>query len=225
MSAKDYTTGIKVDPNNRYTVAISSVTVNDLGINESAYIYWDEGVGNFNGDYEFLLDIKTIGGSSTGAYGYGWVVANEISDMNAIQQTTPQGSHGLYGKESFSGTQDIVIIEGTTGGSTYIDFFRGGGNVQFYTKIIRDESIGANGTLYCYVYTDSARTVLVDTLSLALHEKIDFQYLYGANSDNTGGSEVYDAIFANLEFITPTPSVDIISKIAGIFGLGRLGLR
>lgn len=201
MAAKDYTIGIKVDPNNRYTVATSSVTVTDLGINESAYIYWDEGVDNFNGDYEFLLDVRTTGGSSTGSYGYGWAIANEIGDMNAIQQTTPQGSHGLYGKEHISGTQDIVIIEGTVGGSTYTDFFRGVGNAQYYVKIIRDEAIGANGTLYCYVYSDAARTVLVDTLSLALHEKIDFQYLYGANSDNIGGSETYDAIFANLEFL------------------------
>jgi len=58
MPPKDYTTAIEVDPNNRYAVISDTVTIVDLGLNESAYIYWDEGVDNFDGDYEFLLKSK-----------------------------------------------------------------------------------------------------------------------------------------------------------------------
>jgi hypothetical protein len=221
--AKNYTTGTEVDGNNRFTVDATSITVENLSLPDISYLYWDEGVDFFDGDYTHTHDINTYSTSSSGSYGFSWILANEVGDLTTIVA----GNLGWHGIRTYtaSGLFTIRLYEGTTGGSSYNDQYVHSGDTTYYLTCVRDESVGAFGTLYCYIYSDTERTILVDTLILTLHEKIDFRYVYGGCSFGAGGVEEFDGKWANLDIGGDVPPVAGLQKFAGIFGVGRIGVR
>jgi hypothetical protein len=54
-------------------------------------------------------------------------------------------------------------------------------------------------SLTCYIYSDSARTNLVATLSLTLHGDYNFEYIYASQSENTGNTYHGDTDIENLD--------------------------
>ena len=45
---------------------------------------------------------------------------------------------------------------------------------QYWIKIKRDESVGINGTLYCYIYDEVGMSIPIGTLTLTLKTKEDY---------------------------------------------------
>ncbi|MCK5600854.1 hypothetical protein KAR91_03235 [Candidatus Pacearchaeota archaeon] len=205
MAIEDFTTYIEVDTPNRLTVAADSITITDLDRDEHAYVYSDKGLDFFNGDFEHLLDVYTASSTTVGALCYNWALGTEIGDFNDIKNS---GFLGLVRFKSATTVVRLQLYEIVTGGASYNVNFNGSLNTTYYLKFVRDESIGTFGTLYCYIYSDSDRTVLVETLSLALHEKKDFRYIYPVISESGAASgEEYDGTVSNLELIAaPVPS-------------------
>jgi len=87
------------------------------------------------------------------------------------------------------------------GGTAYNDSFTSPTiNVSYWLEIERDEAIGTYGTFYVRIYSDSARTTLVDTLSITLHtSKKDYEYLYGAQSLDASGAGVLTSYVQDLD--------------------------
>jgi hypothetical protein len=72
-------------------------------------------------------------------------------------------------------------------------------STDYYLRVVRDEAECSYGTLYCYIYADREYCNLVDTLTLALHAKNDWQYLWGCGSVGNGaGSTAFSGTIANL---------------------------
>lgn len=72
-------------------------------------------------------------------------------------------------------------------------------DTNYYLTINRNESEGTYGKLYCYIYSDSIRSTLVDTLTVTLTEKQDFRYLFGSTSyDSATGGKAYSGTISNL---------------------------
>ncbi len=72
-------------------------------------------------------------------------------------------------------------------------------DTDYYLKVTRDESEGTYGKLYCYIYSDSVRLTLVDTLTVTLTEKQDFRYQFGSIShDGTTGGKAWSGTISNL---------------------------
>lgn len=198
MSLEDYTTYTAVDPNNRFTVATNLITVNDLSRDEIAYIYADKGIDFFDGDYEHLLDFRVASSSSILSTVHPWMLANELGDGRSVLDVGKLGAHALELTE-LGVVMNCTLRESVFEGSIFNDTFAGSVNTYYYVKIVRDEAVGTFGTLYCYIYTDSERTTLVDTLVLTLHEKRDFRYVYAAASYNFAESKAYDGTIRNLD--------------------------
>lgn len=198
MSFEDFTTYTKVDPNNRYTVAANNITVNNLSRDEIAYIVFDKGVDFFDGDYEHLLDFRVASSSSIISTVHPWMLANELGDARAVLDVGRLGAHALELLE-VGAVMNCTLTESVFEGLRFNDAFAGSVNTYYYVRIVRDEAVGTFGTLYCYIYTDSDRTTLVDTLILTLHEKRDFRYVYAAASYNFAESKAFDGIIANLD--------------------------
>ena len=209
MAKENYTLYTEVDPNNRFTVTTNNIDVVGLSRTEDAWVVDDKGVDHFDGDYEHLVDIEVLTGTSSNALAVPWGLSTEVNDFNDIANVNKTGLNGIY-LQGGSGTFSFVMIEGLTGGSPAYDVSSGGSlDTPYYLTMVRDEAIGTFGTLYCYIYSDLSRTTLVDTLSLALREKKDFQYVYGADSWNTGGAtEAFDGSFSNLDLHEIVPSGD-----------------
>lgn len=217
MSLEDFTTYTKVDPNNRYTVAANLITVNNLSRDEIAYIVSDKGVDFFDGDYEHLLQFRTASSSSILSTLNPWTLANELGDIRNLLNLSPKlGAHTIQLLE-IAATVNCILTESVAGGSSFNDQFSGTVNVIYYVKIIRDEAIGSFGQLQCFIYTDSDRTVLVDTLTIALHEKMDFRYVYAANSFNFAESKAFDGTINDLDLGLEEEEVIVLLRK----GLGR----
>lgn len=190
MAAKDFTTATETDPNGRYVVTASKIAVTDLQSDEDAYVYWDEGVGHFDGDWEWLVDV-TVDSYFTNNGRMYVGMANVVDDV--VNCSDWQGL-GLWER---SATHRAVAYE-RDGGTAYEDYDEVlTDGVKFYFEVERDEAVGTYGTLYVRVYSDSGRSSLVSTASVTLHSsKKDFRYSYGVQSQDISSS---NRIFGDIE--------------------------
>jgi hypothetical protein len=208
MPTEDYTTYTEVDPNSHISKTASRITFTDLALNEDAYVYGDKGPDHFNGDYEHKVTVEIIAAQNNASV-YIWTLANLVDDQKGIVD-----AGGDYHTSAFylnsSGVRIIWLAE-LVGGTLYYDFYsQFSFNTPYYLRTKRDESIGVYGALICYVYTDFDETDLLATLSVALHEKEDFRYVYGVQSTNpnltpaiTGYAEDLDLQEASAAVIPP----------------------
>lgn len=177
---EDFTTYTEDDPLTKITVDSNTVSWDDLKRGADSRVYKDKGVNHFDGDFEHLEDVRL---SATTDYGRPivWRLANAVNN-------TPFNNAVTLFVVNYGYNNDFEIWEGD-GSASYSDVGATSGwalNTTYYLKIKRDEAVGTYGTFYCYVYTNSERTTLQETLSVTLHIKTDFRYLYAFNTYNDG---------------------------------------
>ena len=224
MAKENYTTYDKQDFGDKYSVTPTNIDVTGLLRNESAWVVDDKGVDNFDGDFEHLVDIE-VSSSTHNALFVPWMLANAVDDWNALLSDAGEDLLVVL-PVGTSGTSIVIRLGEAVGASFIFDDYSGAFNTPYYLKPKRDESVGSFGQIQCFIYSDSARTILLDTLSLALRVKNDFRYVYGMNSANNGTTPSITGSASNLDLQEAAPPVEgLVQKIAGIFGVGRLGLR
>jgi len=222
MATEDFTTYTEVDPGSKITVTSSKVSWATLGHNQEAYVYKDKGVDYFDGDFEHLLTVDFSDATNGGRIQH-WVVANDLGGYVPLDDAGKSflcvSSRKVASPSPLWRLRIIEVDSGTEYASTEIGFPQN----TLYLKVVRDESVGTYGTLYCYVYTDAARTTLEDTLSLTLHtSKKDYRYIYACQTTNNtavyGASEWHTGYTENLEIIAlavaPTVTTQAVTDIA-----------
>ncbi len=182
------------DPNSRVTETDSRVTWASMTRDETAYYADDKGVDFFDGDFIHLLTINTTNINYTDILlGVHWAVSNTLGSWQGVRDASGDELYLSVAEGSGGVAIQLTEIDGgsiTTNSAAYVV------GTILYLKIVRDESVGTYGTLYCYIYSDSARTTLVDTLTVTLHtSKKDFRYIYAFQSygvpTNTGDISGY----------------------------------
>ncbi|MCK5611928.1 hypothetical protein KAR91_59210 [Candidatus Pacearchaeota archaeon] len=188
MSLEDYTIGIKLDANNRYTVTTNKIAVAGLLRNEpDEYVALDKGVAFFDGNFNHKFQTKVT--ASTGGQVYPWALANTLDDFLPLND--------VLGLQVRSG--QVFLVE-KDGGILYFDSSTTLIiNTQYYHTIVRDEAIGSFGQLQCFIYDDAIRTNLIDVLTLALHVKEDWRYVYGVMAPASSGINFITADIENLD--------------------------
>jgi hypothetical protein len=197
---QDFTSYDEVDPNGHMSITPTVVTVADLGRNETARVFTDKGVDHFDGDFEHLVDVNVAATSDTGAIVHIVDMANEVKDQFDLHfdNTTDIISIQMYKPNAT--TMRIALKEKNSGNANqWIDTYTGADDTDFYLKIVRDDDFSTFGILFCYIYSDTERTVLIDTLSLFLHKKMDLRYLYAVNTYNDGNAAAMDMTVSNLD--------------------------
>ena len=206
MAYEDFTTYSEVDPDSKLSITASKITWTDISRDDSAtYTYKDYGTNHFNADFEFLFTTRPVSAAYDSAY---WLMLLTNELVTAITTTY----FGIY--YNSLAAANLTLYENY--GSTYTDASSvlTEGNI-LYPKWKRNESVGTYGTLYLYIYSDADRTVLVDTLSLTLHGKVDYKYItafYLANSANTTNFTGY---IENLDLQEPQSYSESASVIVG----------
>ena len=183
-SYEDFTTYTEVDPNNKLSATSTVITGAGQDRQIASYIYKDFGAAYFGGDFEihgrFYIDSAT----DQGGLCHPITVGNDLNvdtTLNDIFHLNANSKNFLSMQVDYNKaitTPRVFLTENYTGfdwGDVAVD-------TQYYFKFIRDETVGANGTIYFVIYDDEAMTSLVDTLTLALSAKIDFRYLFPAQS-------------------------------------------
>lgn len=167
---------------------------------ESAYLYRNFGASHF-GDFEFKVTVTIVAHENTSRFDV-VTLANMVGDLKAIQDSLGaavgvlfyvdgSGIHYLYAQEYYNGT--------AYSSSSYAYAH----NVPYYLTI---KKLGTAFT--CKVYSDSARTNLLATLSLTLHADHHFQYVYPCCTYNDGTNRYCDGDITDLDLqeeIPPPP--------------------
>lgn len=198
---QDFTDFAELDPNSHIEKTATRVTWAGLSSTEDAYIYKSMGDNFFGGDFTHLLTVESTAVTNDGR-AYVWGLTNVVNDMKGIDD-----ANGSYLSVFLFGASDNnldLYIEECDSGTIHQDSYATISlNTPYYLKIVRDESVGTYGTFYCYVYTDTARATLVDTLQITLStSKKNFRYLFATNTRNSGiGGRTISGYAENLEII------------------------
>jgi len=186
---EDFTTYTEVDPNSRYSITATTITVTGLTRNEDAYVYDDKGVDHFGASFEHLVDVKATSFTSSGIV-HCWAVSNVVDDASSwVVNYSQAASVNWYG----SGPR--LYIRNFESGN--LDTANASLNTQYYLTISR-----SNETLTCEIYTDSSRTVeyLHDTITTGVPASRTYRYIFGANSHNSGNPDrLVSAVISNLD--------------------------
>ncbi|MDY6827234.1 MAG: hypothetical protein SVV67_08725 [Bacillota bacterium] len=188
---EDWTEYTERDLNGHITVAANTITA-DLGLGEDAYVYYDLGGDIISGDFEYRVKAKINSGNGIAVFaGF----SDTVADLFSLQTA---GGHEICVKGYGDGSNYVIYLSESYGVYEGTDWLSVDAGVDYYLKVVRDETVGTNGTVYCYVYSDENYSVLVDTLTLALSGKYDYRYIMAAQSYCIGGVEQLNITISNL---------------------------
>ncbi len=194
-----------------------TITVTDLDKDEEAWCYVDKGAGQISGDFEARVQFNCTDDNGMSDACSPFAVTNSIGTLCDID--TASGDYiGVYwlqhGLHSGNGA---FFLEEVNAGAINNDYTEDlPTNIEYYLKIIRDESVGTYGTIYCYVYTGGFDGTLVDKLTVTLTEKQDFRYLFWMNSYESGGfgGAAFDGTIKDLIFRNGSAESKAVSDFA-----------
>jgi hypothetical protein len=192
MTLEDFTSYTEVDPNSHITKTANHIDAK-LYRNEDAYVYKDNGVNHFGSSFTHLIGTKPVAHYDNGECGI-WAVAQGIGSIDSAdagnELTVYWYYHNTYHYVLYIHERyNSVSYETRTG---VVDQFVAG--TWYYLKIVKS---GTSFTLY--IYSDSARTNLITSISLTLHADISYQYCYGCLSWNSGNAYWLQAYIDNLD--------------------------
>ena len=195
MSTEDLTSYTEVDPGSNISKTSSRVTLTALPTNLDSYLYKDFGANYFDA-IELLFTIYFNSSSSIASLCAAGFTVNTLNDSSAWPTTS------------------ILIGLQKDGASSYIlylgddDYTTISSNTAYYCKLVR---AAGSGTAYLYIYTNSARTTLYDTLTCTGLGTSKYRYFYAACSYNAGvaGYNFYGYL-ENFEFLGSGSVVPII---------------
>ena len=216
MATENFTTYTESDALGRLTETASRVTwTNMLAGDDQIYLYKDKGVDFFNANFNIIQTICQTASDQGGAQVILWAMANDLNDFQGL---IDGGKSGLFFRVIHNQSPNTIVLHlteldsGTIYGEVGGDGFEVTDGSIYYAKMVRDEAVGTYGTFYCYLYSDAATTVLLATMSIALHtSKKDYRYImpvmsYDATAGTTKASSGYtEDLYIQLS--TTAPSV------------------
>lgn len=191
MAIEDFTTYTEVDTSSTITITSTKIDVAAIPESDDDFVYSDKTADHFDGDFTHQVEVYLNSTTANGIHASIWALSNSITavstDIGTGISCRAYDEGELRLTASHSGAQDVV-----TGLSL---------NTLYYLEIERDEAVGTYGTLYVRIYSDSDRTILVDTATQALQTALyDYRYVYGfMNYGNEAGSYTWTGYSQNLD--------------------------
>lgn len=197
----------ELDPDSRIVIDVNDVNFTDLNRNDDdTYISKDFGVGHFT-SFEHLVETK-ITAQTTGAVVGFLVYTNTLNDILALTDAlmfriyAPSGSAVNY-----------ILQEVVAGDNSNFDSFASTPNTAYWSEVEKDNEVGTYGTMYIRIYSDSARTVLVDTLSITLRATLNPKYIEVAVSWNDGQDASTTGYVKNLDLQEAVAAPSMLSLL------------
>lgn len=174
----------------------------DAGTN--SYAYLDSGADYYNGDFTHDITVATSWGSTDdGRWPGVWALSNTVGNSYALE--TSAEDFLLLHLEKPGGAWPILYIKEYVGGvlqSSDVSISLGVGST-WYVNVTRDESIGTYGRLTVTIYSDSAKTTVVDTIYIDLSQKTDFRYRYNFISHDNHSDKSYGFVAGPSTTLSP----------------------
>lgn len=193
MALENFTTYTEVDASGWITPGATSISVANFGRTAEAYVYKDFGVGHFGA---FVHELKvTCSAAYLSNLWFVWMLANGIGDEKALKDASVLGVD-LMVNISTSGEVKSFMRNTETGAGSNVYTMSFG--TPYYLRIVRD--IGSMGAVNTYIFSDAARTNLLETLTLAVVAGNTFRYLYGCNNYyDASASRTLSGVMENLD--------------------------
>ena len=185
--APDFTTYTEVDANAKLTVTATKALAADADTDEDVYLYKDLTANALDGlDVDFEIFQNATSDNSVHC---GMAISNTVGSVNDFAAT------------------DISVLAWEGAGALYLSLWRGNAvasdaksglslDTIYYCSLKRT---AGSDTVTCEIYSDSGRTTLVDTLSVAGFSTTKYRYVYGFINRNTAtGGENFDGYVQNL---------------------------
>lgn len=170
------------------------------------YVYRAETVA---GSFTFDVDVKIDSGEE-GAALIPFMVAQGLGTDNTLRTNDVRYLDVFIRRNTGDVRPRFFILEqhGAAGtlasaaGTKLMDAF----GQWYYLRVRRDTSVGTHGTFYLDIYSDPARTVLWESLSLALSENNSYSYLYGLNQYYvSSANDAISGAVRSLRKVAPAP--------------------
>lgn len=216
----DLTTFTQVDASDKLTLTSSTVIIDGVDRDETIYAYKDFGAAYFDA-IDLTFEIYAASTSQVN----GWAA---ISFASLLDDYSGYGTSelSLY---FFTGVARTVTL--SRGEDTAVDSYVPALDTPYYIHI---ERAAGNDTVTAKIYTDAARTVLVDTLSVAGYGVTKWQYTYAFQSYNVPVANAdYDGYIRNISYtgagspvsvtatgVTSGEHTALIIKQLPFFGIG-----
>ena len=188
MSTEDLTTWVETDGGGDLTVTASKVDVVTQLNNVTNRVTLDRGAGYYSGDFDhdFEHNITAASGEPT-AFFIG--VSTGLADLRT------GFSLACYFE---TGNLTPYLVDQDSGAAT--DAFDGGSNLSgatlYYSSLSR-----VGNTLYWDIYSNSSRTTLVQTMTIAIvNTSENYRYAYAMSGDNDGSSTSFTYFVQNIDF-------------------------
>jgi hypothetical protein len=175
---------------------------------------------------------------STDTYLYKDYTANHFDALNIefeICYSSGSGNYEIWGGPGLTvsaindlsgfGTTDLLVAWRYGAGGLTLYLYRGPGTASDYTSLVVGtlyyctlSRAAGNNTAVCYIYSNSSRTTLVDSNSVAGYSTTKWRYLFASNDYNDGTSN--RLITAYVQNIDLQEEPSITEKSASDTGAG-----
>ncbi len=188
FTAPNYT---EVDASTRLTVTATKITAVDCDRDIDAYVYKDFGVDYFNALNTYF---EVYQSSATLLYGD---IAN-IGFSNTVNAVDAWESTSISAQWNRAASVPYYRFYLVRGAQAATDYYIAAQDTLYYCTMSR---AAGNDAATIKVYSDAARTTLLDTLSVAGYGTAKWRYCYGFASwnDGTAGAD-WDGYTQNLDF-------------------------
>ena len=213
MATEVFTDYTEVDANGKLIVTASKAEGANVGRDEDVYLYKDFGADYFNG---ISIDFELYGASTSvpvvvpavGFLGF----ANVIDDVSGWGTTDISAGIGETVAVGFI----IYLIRGP---NLAVDYFAASADTLYYCSLGRATD---SDTATLEIYSDAARSNLLDTLAVSGFGTTKWRYCYGFVNWNDGYAGIeFDGYVQNLDLSIP-PGV---SELTGRFVVHETTLR
>jgi hypothetical protein len=178
MAYENLSTFTEVDPNSHLSSNSTRTTSSGLTRSEDAYTYKDYGANYFD-----ALDIDFIAftNSSSTDGGFQMVcLSNTVNDLSGFASTDVT----FITAEIGSGNVNLYLTRGALVSTDVYNTLTT--DTIYYCTLKR---VSGNNTVTCEIYSNAARTNLLDTLSVSGFGTVKWRYLFTANTFNDGSSD------------------------------------
>lgn len=180
MAIEDFTTYTEVDPNSEISVAAAQIDYTNQDIGSVAYVYKDQGLDHFDGDFLHSLEMEVNSVDAGAAVRWMvWCVADAIGAFDELDANNDNSLHVLY--DTADGVTPRLFIAENDGGAVSITSKQG--IVLDTTYYLEIEKSGTN--LALRIYSDKSRQTLLGTINKTIVDH-DYQYSYGFQSRGGG---------------------------------------
>lgn len=204
MAYEDYTTFTEVDPDTAITV--TATNINWVNQNEATecYVVKDYGCNCFDDSIEHWFDCRQTAEAGTAHY-LMWMITS--SSATRTYQECLTNANAIFCYMGVTGAGRVFRLS-----ETFVGPNTDGRNINlntwYYLKVVR------SGTdVFCYMYTDSARTILLDTFTIVTASD-SCRYLEGFGGREVAGAGTTSGDVANLDIKG--------SGVCGVTTYGRL---